>query len=67
MDRARQLGIVNVTKEQDVMDVYYSKATGTGPTKEEPFLYVGSAPTEAGPRESIRLEGKQRFNVSFPK
>jgi hypothetical protein len=45
------------------MDVYYNhKAFGPGPVKEEPFLYVGSAPTEAGPRESIRLEGKQRFN-----
>jgi hypothetical protein len=56
------LGIVNVTKEQDVMDVYYNKKAAAGPIKEEPFLYVGSSPTKAGPRESIRLEGKQRFN-----
>jgi hypothetical protein len=32
------------------------------PQKTEPFLYLKSAPTEAGPRESIRLEGKRRFN-----
>lgn len=30
--------------------------------KKEPFLYLKTAPTEAGPRESIRLEGKRRFN-----
>jgi hypothetical protein len=28
----------------------------------EPFLYMSSAPTALGPRESIRLEGKRRFN-----
>lgn len=28
----------------------------------EPFVYLGSAPTADGPRESIRLEGKRRFN-----
>ena len=26
-------------------------------SKKEPFIYMGSAPTEAGPRDSIRLEG----------
>ena len=30
--------------------------------KEEPFLYMMSAPTVEGPRLSIRLEGKRRFN-----
>lgn len=30
--------------------------------KKEPFLYLQTAPTEAGPRESVRLEGKRRFN-----
>ena len=30
--------------------------------KEEPFLYMKSAPTPAGPRDAIRLEGKRRFN-----
>ena len=41
------------------MDVYYNNkdaaADTAGPTKEEPFLDVGSAPIEAGTRESIRL------------
>jgi hypothetical protein len=32
------------------------------PQKTEPFLYLKSAPTEAGPRESMRLEGKRPFN-----
>ena len=27
-----------------------------------PFVYVGSTPTEAGPRNSIRLEGNRRFD-----
>ena len=31
-------------------------------TKKEPFLYMLSAPTENGPRDSIRLEGIRRFN-----
>ena len=31
-------------------------------TKKEPFIYMGSSPTEGGPRDSIRLEGKRRFN-----
>ena len=30
--------------------------------KGEPFLYLKSSPTPEGPRNSIRLEGKQRFN-----
>jgi Glycosyl hydrolases family 16 len=30
--------------------------------QQEPFIYMGSAPTDAGPRDSIRLEGKRRFN-----
>lgn len=29
---------------------------------EEPFLYLTTASTPKGPRESIRLEGKRRFN-----
>lgn len=30
--------------------------------KTEPFLYLKTAPTKEGPRDSIRLEGKRRFN-----
>jgi hypothetical protein len=28
----------------------------------EPFVYIGTAPTDAGPRDSIRLEGIRRFD-----
>lgn len=31
-------------------------------TKQEPFVYMSSASTSAGPRQSIRLEGIRRFN-----
>ena len=76
-ERARFLGIVNVTMEEDVLDVYYPDVdktttpesrrtrnlqTNNKRKKPEPFLYISSAPTTAGPRESIRFEGKQRFN-----
>lgn len=74
--RAKEIGIANITMEKDELDVYYPSATSTSSgessssgrrtlktdTKEEPFLYISSAPTEKGPRESIRLEGKRRFN-----
>jgi hypothetical protein len=30
--------------------------------KDKPFVYMGSSPTEEGPRNSIRLEGNRRFN-----
>jgi len=36
--------------------------TQTNQSKTEPFLYLKTAATEAGPRESVRLEGKKRFN-----
>jgi hypothetical protein len=90
--RAETLGIVNVTYEEDALDVWgggkgkrkrgyrhrtlyenddqglpgeedvadtseQSASSGT-----EPFVYLGSAPTADGPRESIRLEGKRRFD-----
>jgi hypothetical protein len=64
-DRAEEIGIANITMELDELDVFYTdnrrrRTKGTG-TK-EPFLYMSTAPTESGPRESIRLEGKRRFN-----
>lgn len=31
-------------------------------TGNETFVYLSTAPTEKGPRESVRLEGKRRFN-----
>jgi hypothetical protein len=57
-ETALELGIVNVTMEQDPQDVFSENETQTA----EPFVYMGSSPTEEGPRNSIRLEGKRRFH-----
>jgi hypothetical protein len=65
-DRANSIAIANITHESDELDVFYRGRRGLGaeasPAKPEPFLYLKTAPTDAGPRESIRLEGKRRFN-----
>lgn len=63
-ERALELGILNVTLEQDPEDVYALNLTksSTNNVTVEPFIYMGSAPTKEGPRESIRLEGKRRFH-----
>ena len=81
-EKAERLGIINVTMEEDVLDVFYessylnhsnqnvslqsassaSSSSSSSSLKKEPFVYVGSAPTEAGPRDSIRLEGNRRFD-----
>lgn len=47
-NRARSIGIVNVT---------FSPGNNASS-----FVYMGSSPTSDGPRESIRLEGRRRFN-----
>ena len=69
-ERAFELGIANITYEQDrdndgrrrrLNNETTVPATNTT-TKEEPFIYMSSAPTADGPRESIRLEGKRRFH-----
>lgn len=64
MQRAKDIGIVNVTMERDELDVYQFGGQADKPNgdKEEPFVYMLSAPTPEGPRESIRLEGTRRFN-----
>ena len=49
---ASNRGILNVTEEVD--ETYDGEA--------RTFIYMGSAPTDAGPRDSIRLEGTRRFN-----
>ena len=63
--------IANITLETDDLDIFFQRrsledAISTGSTLSlahpEPFLYLKTAPTEKGPRESIRLEGKRRFN-----
>mmetsp|Transcript_25085 Transcript_25085/g.52149 ORF Transcript_25085/g.52149 Transcript_25085/m.52149 type:complete len:563 (-) Transcript_25085:168-1856(-) len=82
--QAEGLGIINMTMEDDVLDIFYANdndddtvdsdgnlrqrrraqaSTGNATTrKQEPFVYVGSSPTKAGPRDSIRLEGKRFFD-----
>ncbi len=66
-DRADEIGIANITMEIDELDVFNissdeRRLKSKRKTTPEPFLYLLSAPTEKGPRESIRLEGKRRFN-----
>mmetsp|Transcript_16136 Transcript_16136/g.36996 ORF Transcript_16136/g.36996 Transcript_16136/m.36996 type:complete len:391 (+) Transcript_16136:268-1440(+) len=73
--RAKEIEIARITHEVDELDLFYRKrilgeadddegkpTTNTRRSKMEPFLYLSTAATEAGPRESIRLEGKKRFN-----
>mmetsp|Transcript_14551 Transcript_14551/g.21461 ORF Transcript_14551/g.21461 Transcript_14551/m.21461 type:complete len:449 (-) Transcript_14551:2029-3375(-) len=45
--RAEKLGLANVTFDDSTR---------------ESFAFLKSAPTKEGPRQSVRLEGKQRFN-----
>lgn len=51
-EHAINRGILNVTEEVD--DIYDAETRS--------FVYMGSASTNAGPRDSIRLEGTRRFN-----
>lgn len=81
MAKAQERGIVNVSMEADILDVYRAaedekkNKTAAGErhlqqepqqhkntTKTEPFIYMGSKATVAGPRDSIRLEGIRRFD-----
>jgi len=61
---AMDSGIMKVTEEVDTSysedPILSGKDAGSG--NKTKFLYMGSAPTDAGPREAIRLEGKTRFN-----
>jgi hypothetical protein len=70
--------ILNVTYEEDALDALYmerlarrQEADAEPQTdvegqpliaEQRPFVYMGTAPTNAGPRDSIRLEGSRRFN-----
>ena len=49
--RAEELGIASIVTEE-------STITGV----EEEFVYMSSAPTHNGPRDSVRLEGKRRYD-----
>jgi hypothetical protein len=51
-EHATDRGILNVTVEMDpIFD-----------NEQRSFVYMGSSPTNEGPRDSIRLEGNRRFN-----
>lgn len=49
--RAEELGIASIITEEDAIN-------GVN----EEFIYMSSAPTQNGPRDSVRLEGKKRFD-----
>jgi hypothetical protein len=57
---AKQLNLVNVTTEDNVVDPFATSSTTT--TTSRDFVYMSSQPTPKGPRDSVRLEGKQRYN-----
>jgi hypothetical protein len=64
-DHAEEREILNVTYEYDDLDELFRPArdlSGGSERTKKPFVYMGSAPTAAGPRDSIRLEGTRRFN-----
>ena len=71
-DKAFEIGIANVsveavqetaTRRRAQEATPMANATSTpAPGETETFVYMSSAPTEKGPRDSIRLEGKRRFN-----
>jgi len=52
--KAKEANISGVVTEK--------KIDGIEGGKEEEFVYMSSAPTTAGPRDSVRLEGKTRFD-----
>lgn len=47
-------------EEADIASVITEKNSMTG--QNEDFVHVSSLPTKEGPRDSVRLEGKTRFN-----
>lgn len=71
-EHAESREILNVTYEKDPLDDLFHpprsydeegrSTASSGERSPKPFIYMGSAPTEAGPRDSIRLEGVRRFN-----
>ena len=62
---ADELGIVNVTFLPDEMvtpNTTTSRLHHRSDNKQKPFVFMGSAATQQGPRDSIRLEGIRRFD-----
>lgn len=69
--KAMKLGILNVSTDSMFHDneddgTISQKITSENDNdrrlEEETFIYMSSAPSDEGPRQSIRLEGKKRFN-----
>jgi hypothetical protein len=54
--KAEELGIVGIVTEGG------GTITGGVEEEEEEFVYMSSSPTHHGPRDSVRLEGKRRFD-----
>lgn len=52
----------NVTANADSLPNLQSTQTPPASPKTEDFIYMASSPTPEGPRNSVRLEGKRRFN-----
>lgn len=52
----------NATLDEEMVETEHDLLEDAPTLKDEPFIYMSSASTADGPRESIRLEGKRRFN-----
>jgi hypothetical protein len=52
------MNLANVTTEHDAVDPFNPSA----PPSKRDFVYMSSLPTDEGPRDSVRLEGKTRYN-----
>jgi len=58
----QELGILNVTLEQDHVVWRQNQQQEQDEKAKVPFVYMSSAPMPDGRRYSLRLEGKRRFN-----
>ena len=56
------VGTTGDTDGETSSSSYVRNVKTTTISKEQPFVYMSSAATPEGPRDSIRLEGKTRFN-----
>lgn len=60
-------GFINyVQKEKafglSIANVTYESVDNDGHAETEPFIYMSTTPTVEGPRNSVRLEGRKRYN-----
>ena len=58
---AIERGMAHVTHETSVKDIFSARHSRKDRRKES-FVFMGSAPTLGGPRDSIRLESIQRYD-----